>query len=114
MTTSNTDIENSTSTTDVETSTNSEVVKDRTINELLYLSYSDMSESEIAKVVEWKAERLANETENKQKMQELEDTMTTLKEEASKSYEVAKATQEELLEQSRALFDAVMKIGQNE
>lgn len=80
----------------------------RDIRELLTLDYSEMTSEEIDLVVDWKAERKANEQAHIESMQKLENTLTSLRESARESYNNSKACQDELLELSRELFNKAL------
>ena len=74
-----------------EETTTTEIVKPRSINEIIHLPYSELTDEEIELVIEFKANAIARDEEHKARMQALNDAM---KEKARMHAENAKKSQD--------------------
>ena len=77
--------------------TESNETQERSIDTLLNLSYSDMTESEIERVVEWKANAKAKSQANQAQLEAIKAAGQQLADDAKARHEEAKATQSEFL-----------------
>lgn len=68
----------------------------RTINELLDLPYSEMTEEEITLVIEWKAQQKAEEEHYKKIEKEQKEQVQTLINNQEKAFQEAKKTLDDL------------------
>ena len=89
-----------TTSTNSETTTNNEI-KDRSMDELLSLSYSKMTNDEIERVVEYKAEVKAKSELHQKQLNEIEKIGNNLYNELKQQRIKAEQTQQELLEMSK-------------
>ena len=77
--------------------TESNETQERSIDELLNLSYMDMTEAEIERVVEWKANVKATNQANQAQLEAIKAAGQQLADDAKARHEEAKATQTEFL-----------------
>lgn len=89
-----------TTSTNSETTTNNEI-KERSMDELLSLSYSEMTNDEIERVVEYRAEVKAKSELHQKQLNEIEKIGNNLYNELKQQRIKAEQTQQELLEMSK-------------
>lgn len=89
-----------TTSTNSETTTSNEI-KERSMDELLSLSYSKMTNDEIERVVEYKAEVKAKSELHQKQLNEIEKIGNNLYNELKQQRIKAEQTQQELLEMSK-------------
>ena len=77
--------------------TESNEIQERSIDTLLNLSYTGMTESEINRVVEWKANAKATSQANQAQLEAIKAAGQQLADDAKARHEEAKATQSEFL-----------------
>ena len=77
--------------------TESNETQERSIDTLLNLSYSEMTEAEIERVVEWKASTKAKSQANQAQLEAIKAAGQQLADDAKARHEEAKATQSEFL-----------------
>ena len=80
--------------------TESNETQERSIDTLLNLSYTDMTEAEIERVVEWKANAKATSQANQAQLEAIKAAGQQLADDAKARHEEAKATQSEFLKLS--------------
>ncbi len=79
------------------TTENNEVAKARSIDELYTMSYSEMTEEEIEKVIEFKANLQAQNQANAERLEAIQTASKAIIEQNKKQFEEAKAAQDKLL-----------------
>lgn len=79
------------------TTESNETTQERSIDTLLNLSYTDMTEAEINRVVEWKANTKAKSQANQAQLEAIKAAGQQLADDAKARHEEAKATQSEFL-----------------
>lgn len=79
------------------TTESNETAQERNIDALLNLSYTDMTEAEIERVVEWKANAKATSQANQAQLEAIKAAGQQLADDAKARHEEAKATQSEFL-----------------